>query len=243
MPIKDLPDYTRQMVIKYDAGFTGLEELAVRLKSIVPWDLRGNVIFMEDFESEVTEWSLTPSGTGSSAVRTSEHKWSGDWSIKLVAGDEVGAFAGMERLFPGNEATKLALFARLYFDNTATKLFLSGGYTVGDIDYLFGLIYYPDTGILAYSDENSVEQVLASGLTLGTDVHFWPLLLVIDCNTGYYVKAIFGGQEYDMTTFKMDTADPTGYDPRGAVGVTADSVGAVGSTIYVDDIVVVKNVP
>lgn len=46
MPIKDLPDYTREMVIKYDAGFIGLEELAYRLKSIVPWDLRGNVIFM-----------------------------------------------------------------------------------------------------------------------------------------------------------------------------------------------------
>ena len=49
---KDLPDYTREMILRYEGGFVGLEELAARLKSIVPWDLKGNILLLEDFESE-----------------------------------------------------------------------------------------------------------------------------------------------------------------------------------------------
>lgn len=243
MAVHDLPDYTREMIIKYTGGFIGLEELAYRLKSIVPWDLQGNVIFMEDFESEVTEWDLVPDGTGSSAARSSVRKWSGDWSIKLVAGDEVDASSYIERNYNGNEAVRLGFFSRLLLLSGTGAIILRGSFQVGAFDNHFALRFRPADQVLEYFDENGIWQTITLDWLGRVDGGWWPLLLVVDLTTGYYVKAFFGGTEFDLSAYKVEQEDATGFSFAGSLVVEVDAVGAEGGTIHVDDIVVVKNVP
>jgi hypothetical protein len=241
--VHDLPDYTREMIIKFTGGFIGLEELAYRLKSIVPWDLQGNVIFLEDFESEVTEWDLVVVGTLSSAARSSERKWSGDWSLKLVADDEVDATAYATRQFGVPDKTKLGIFTRLGFLNNQKEIIIECGVSQDNAQYQPALLYRGEANELYYRDDTDTFQLLASDVSLGlTEILWWPFLLVVDLETGKYVKAVVNNTTYDLSDKAMYDAG-AGVPFYGSVAVRANAVGAFGTTTYVDDIIVVKNVP
>lgn len=240
---KDLPDYTRQMVLKFDGGFVGLEELATRLGFIGPGDLRGNVVLMDSFESEETEWTLTPSGTGSAATRGSRHKYSGDWSLKLVAGNEVDAYAEAVRQIHHPGIGKYAMFGRLGW-NTGLRRWSYGLVSELAGTLLNARIRYtlPTTTLEVYAGAG-VWTVVSSSLTINsTGYIFHPIIIIADFSTGYYGKAYINDTEYDLSAYEIPSA-PASPGPYLEPGIYAFATGVTGCTLYTDDIIVVKNIP
>jgi len=240
---KDLPDYTRQVTIKYTGGFIGLEELAARLRSPVPWDLRGNIILAEDFETEETEWTLTTVGVGSAAVRQSRHKFSGDWAVKLVAGDEEDAFAAATRQIYHPGAGKLAIFGRIAWDEDLQRwLFGLMSELDGIARYAWVRYTLPTTTLEVYTGAGGWG-LLSDSLEIDTGGYvFHPILITLDLTTGSYEKLVLDDEEYDLSTYALGSAmfSP---GPYLEAGLYAYAVEDTGCTIYGDDIVIAKNLP
>lgn len=240
---KDLPDYTRKMVIEYTGGFVGLEELAARLKSIVPWDLRGNVLLMEDFETEETEWVFTDTGGASAVTRQSRHKHSGNWAIKLFVDDVADAKAFIQRYIAYPGAVKCGLFCRAKFNEDAQDLRLAGEFWDGTDRYNPVAKYDRANTTLSIWDNTLGEVPLDTALSIAHSALIWvPWLITFNLKTGLWDKIRFADMEYDISAYSMTTT-PVIRAKYGIAHVSGRVIGTTGFTMYVDDIVLVKNMP
>ena len=163
--------------------------------------------------------------------------------FRSTAGDEANAYASLDRVFSAPGEGKLAVFARVGFDENSPAVTLYGTGQVGATQYIFAIRYDVVAQELSYRDAASNYQVIGSSLILGMAAFDWyPFLLVVDLATGYYVRAIVNNTEYDLSAYTMESG-VSGTAPTGEVLVWSSAVGAAGGTFYVDDIIVVKNVP
>jgi hypothetical protein len=239
----DLPDYTRQVTIRYEGGFIGLEELAVRLGFPGVWDLRGNIVLMEDFESELTEWTDLSSGGTSSAIRSSRHKFSGDWSVKLYTDNIASAGAQLWRYFQHPGLVKYGLFARFAWDWDCQLIGLHADFTETDKAYDCYVEYDYGAGTLTVIRGDGGSGVVATDLYLAADRYIWiPILVTFDLATGYYDKLYFADREYDISTFPLDTSTG-GIYPYASITVYTERNASGSFTVYVDDIIIAKSVP
>jgi len=230
------------MVIEYTGGFIGLEELAARLKSIVPWDMRGNVVLAEDFETELTDWYDASRLGGSATSRTTRHKYSGNWSLKLYNGGVVGAEAYLYRYFHFPGLTKYAAFARFCWDDSGRRVVLYLELRSGTQEFEILAAYDLPTTTLHVMTTGGAYHDLTVDLDLGEAVYTWyPLMVTFDLRTRLYNRLYFADKEYDISSIAIPYAS-AGADPRGMIEVGATYGDAVPFTAYVDDVVLAKNV-
>jgi len=238
----DLPDYTRQMVLRYEGGFIGLEELAARLGSVVPWDLQGNILLAENFESEETEYELYAETVASTATRSSRHKFLGDWGIKLTTANAVDEYTCLAANILGPTTGKVAVFALLGLVDPVREILITANTWDGTTYHHPALKYTRTTQVLAILDEGEVWRTVAGGLILGTAAFRWyPFRLDFDLATGYYHKAYVAGVEYDLSGYANRGTATTG-PPRINTVISNYAIAGVGSTVYLDSLVIAKNI-
>lgn len=243
MEVRDLPDYTREMIIKYTGGFIGLEELAARLRSPVPWDMRGNVVFIEDFESELTEWELGPSGSGCTAARTGLHKFLGDWSLKMYKAAGAAKEVQIYRSFHYPGAVKYGAFARFAWDADLQIFTLRVDFLDGSDNYVVLVSYNLTTTTLSVFTTGEVLTPVDSALTIGCgELIFYPVLVTFDLESGLYDKLYFADQEYDISSVAI-YSEPSTEAPMAEVTLGLDTDGAGDFTVYCDGVIITKNMP
>lgn len=239
----DKPDYVQTITVYHEGGFAGLEELATRLGFIGPYNLQGNIVLMEDFESELTEWLAACDALGSTATRSSRHKFSGDWSVKLYNVGSVNAIASIYRYihFPGS--VKCAVFCRFCWDSSCDKVVLAIDLYNGTNEYYPEVYYDLPTTTLAVLTTGDTYFEVSTALSLSPGGYTWfPFLLIFDLETGYYDKLYVGDTEYDISSVPL-CSSAEGFDPSGFVKAQAKMGDAAAFTVYVDDIIIAKNVP
>jgi len=242
MTVKDLPDYTRQMVIKYEGGFVGLEELAIRLGFIGPWDLRGNVILMDDFESELTEWATDTEAGGSSVARSSTHKYSGDWSVKLSIAALVNGYASIIRRLLPPGLLRYGLFARFGWEYNYGLISLYLNYMTGTTRYTVDVDYDALAGTLVVYPHGGGTHTVASDLWVSFSGFKWiPMLVTFDMATKCYDKIYFADVEYDVSGVEIAHSGTTA-KPCIEVNPMAFNEAANAWTCYIDDVLLAKNV-
>jgi len=239
----DLPDYTRQVTIRYEGGFLGLEELAVRLGFPGVWNLKGNIILMEDFESELTEWADESTGT-CTATRSSRHKFSGDWALKLYNPGGAGAIQSITRRYFQNPGSgKFAVFSRWCWTTGNVDNLIGVAISKGTTNYFAEVRYnlISPLTLYIYTTGGTYYEVDAA-LDVSPDDYAWfPVLLTFNLDTGYYDKLYFADQEYDISDVPMYSAE-LGGDVVASVYVGTGEEETEFTT-YVDDIIIAKNVP
>jgi hypothetical protein len=241
--MRDLPDWTRQVTIRYEGGFIGLEELAVRLGFPGTYNLQGNVVLMEDFESEDTEWLAACDALGSTAARSSRHKHSGDWAIKLYNVDELTAYARYYRSFYFPGMGKYAIFAWFGWAATCGKATLFAEFCNGTKESYIQVDYDEPLTTLSVKTTGWTDHSVDTALHLSTSEYCWyPILVTFDLTTGYYDKLYVADQEYDISDIPLDYEN-AGISPTGLLFVGTEQGDTAPFTVYVDDIIVLKNVP
>jgi len=240
---KDLPDYTRSMTIEYTGGFMGLEELATRLGFIAPWDVHGNLVMMEDFETEETEWTLHADLFGSTCTRQTRRKWSGDWSIKMVIVNNIAAGCYVSRDLCAPPLVKYGLFARIAWDEFVKRVILGITLQRDGWQYPVQVGYNAITEELDLYDPDGIATVFARGVSLKyVDFIWYPWLITFDLANLRYDKFYLAEREYDLSSYIIDATEVVEED-YSEPSVNAENIAGVGFTCYVDDIVLVKNVP
>lgn len=243
MPPTDYPDWTTPVTQITTLGFAGLEELAARLGSIVPWDVQGNIVLMEDFESELLEWEDTSTGALCTATRSSRHKYSGDWSAALYSVGGALLEATLERWFQYPGLKKYALFARVYLDQDSQEVTFTLQFWNGTTRFTIRVYYNPkDTQLWIGSDAPGIN-IIDADLVLVDDYDAWfPMLVTFDLETGYYDKLYFAHMEYDISAYPLLTFE-TDAPPVAKIELAVESFVAGAFTVHFDDIILAKNVP
>lgn len=237
------PDFGMYAAKETVSGLADVGELVARLGSIVTYDRRGDIVWLDDFESDILKWSYTTFGTGGSFEATAETARNGGFCAKLTTPTGELANITIIKKVPYPVLGKFGYEASFTKDDDHDFILLSS--------YLFDGTNYKYAGIkvditnsrLMYIDSKGIWQSLATGITLyeAKDL-FYTLKFVVDWVNSKYVRAIFANIEYDLSTYGVytfgDTRAP--YLTIQVMEVTATEAAIIG---YVDDVILTQNEP
>ncbi len=241
---RDLPDGTRKMVLEFSGGLVGLEELAARLGSIVPWNMQGNVFLQEDFEGTLVNWTTETAGVGSVVALTTTYYRSSAQSLNLKAANLAGAYARAKRYLPHLGSKKYGFACALTLDALSEDTEFLATFKLRDI-YTYSGIKISKPAKMVYAK---------TGAGVWTPVYDLPgqkeitglfnlLEFTVDLVNGVYGKLRFNDTETNLGAFALSSVDNLTDESYIMLEVAVNAVAGVGGTIYVDDIVAVRNVP
>lgn len=227
-----------------------MAELAVRLGSIVTFDRRGNVVWLDDFEGGINCWRAGYQGTGAGVASSAESVRNGAFSAKLTPGNAEDDYAWAGHYCPYPVVSKVGFEISFALDDDTPLLdpelkATSFTHTLRDGSYYHyaELQYLSADRKLQYRDENLAWQDLATNLLLHTyKTLFHTVKLVIDLSTQKYVRAILDNVEYDMSTLSYYYTSGTSA-AYWWQGVRAIARKTTNPSVYVDDAILTQNEP
>lgn len=240
---RDLPDWHTLTAQSTVHEITDLGELAVRLCSIVSFDRRGDVVWMDCFECGIGKWEGDSSGADSAVVEDTTRSRNGNTSCKLMAGSTVDHYADINHYQP---IPVLATFlgCELSFQiSLAESVRLRIRIWDGTNQITFNVQYDRVNSKLQYSDSSGVWQDIVTGITLQTSqTMFHTLKVVVDPTAVEYVRVVL-----DSITYPLDglscVSTPSGASPAMMFGMRNTGRSGYNDAVYVDDAIITQNEP
>jgi len=220
-----------------------LGELAVRLGSIVNFDRKGDVMWLDDFEDDISKWKSQLTGDRGSVLWSPNHPHSKGFSLKATTGatneDEVYLskfFAppvlsriGYEYHFTSHEKLGYIIFALQVMEGGSRKL-ASVKYTRAT---QLWQRFVTDVGWVDLSPTMELEE----GEYAYNTVKF-----VLDFVTNYQVSLIVNKTTYDLSSFPLRTRD-WDYEDGMKAEITIRNNSAAAAIIYFDSVIITQNEP
>ena len=228
-----------------EADPVSLAELAARLGSIVTYDRRGEVVWLDDFEDNINKWNSSFGAAGGSLALSTDESRSGSNSAKLIC--PTGGYAIMNRTLPYTPSPKLGFEAHECFPTagnitrvldlgvlTTTKQFeFEIRYDWTDaVTGTWKIYTYPTTWV-TLSGIPSIEAI--AGL-------FHAIKVVVDLENGKYVRLLVDGIAYDISQYTPNWGVNTN-PPRITPTIYHAARAGQQDTIYVDDVIITRNEP
>lgn len=220
-----------------------LGELAVRLGSIVTYNRAGMVLLLDGFETGLNAWTIGTYGVGSSVVLTSDKAYNGGACVLMDSGTGANPIAQMIRFTPVRVPTRMGFQVFFSPDN---DLYTMG---IGIISNriptarTFLVEYKHSTGELLYYRPGPGWTVFASMGEQYFDNDDWHnIKMIIDTETGEYVRCYFDDKVYDMSGFLPYTED-WARGPMEYIVLTTWGTALLAGVNYVDNVVVTFNEP
>lgn len=217
-------------------------ELAARLGSIVTYDRRGDVVFIEDFNGGMSAWDCGGEGVVSCDLMA-KPTVSGSLAIRLTppVGDGLECWA--RRVVPYPVLSKIGVEA-WFTANTNLKYFSVQlwFYTAGSI-IEFEARYNHTNGKIEIEDpEGTWNDIGTPGTAVVAVPVFNVIKMVVDILSGDYVRVIYNDHEYDASAKSGVVAGGVGIKML-SVKVLSENSGDVVLTTDVDNIIVTQNEP
>jgi len=237
------PDYGLYSRKSTTFGLADLGELVARLGGINTFDRRGDTVWQDDFESDVSRWSATIAGAGGSVVASSKHARNGAFSAKITAGDGMGSSTMIRRRFavPASGRIGFEISFSVESDTRIIELHLGGN--PGSNKFAAAIRYSHADSELLYYDTVPAWVPFATGIELREyDELFHTAKLVVDLATHKYVRFILGRTEYDMTAYEFYHT-PLVEVPYMHTQFQLYGPGLVNPVCYADDAIMTQNEP
>lgn len=220
-----------------------LAELAARLNSIVTFDRRGDVFWMEDFSAGLQRWTTGGAGTGLSVSISPASYRSAGYSAKLIPGSDGARNAQIYTRFPYPHLAKTGLEVAFTIGDQHEYFYLRTTIYTGALYMLAEIKYDVTTGILSYRDSTFTYVALNPPLVLyASTALFHHLKLVVDALNYEYVRVTLDNEAHDMANIATYTHAST-QNPHILVNIYYKAVAGNNPTAYVDDIIVTQDEP
>lgn len=217
---------------------TDMGELAARLGSIVTFDRRGNVLFLDDFESGFSKWIAT-GDAGFSAAQSADYARSGGFSAKLVTGPVAGNEIIISKRTPYPTLSSVGFefsFSHNSEIDITNTIFLYDGTN----SYGFEVAYNRASGILVINT-GSFERLM-SGLFLYQDYTlFHTIKLVVDLETKKYIRLILDNNVFTNLSRCAPNIFASAIAPVLETYTIVTTPIAAPATVYIDDTIVTQN--
>uniref|UniRef100_A0A6M3LZR8 Uncharacterized protein n=1 Tax=viral metagenome TaxID=1070528 RepID=A0A6M3LZR8_9ZZZZ len=237
------PDFGAYAAKVTVGSLADMAELAARLGSIVTLDRRGDVIFFDDFEAPILNWTGKELGVGHEERLYPDKAFMGSQSVYLDPGGEMGDSTFIVRRFHatpnqcyGLEARKYQVLANAYFNITIWI------YTDSKV-YKAHWVYNSEEEKLFILDSGGEEKEIAANIkTYRLRDEWFPTKLVIDSLNWKYVRGLFLGKEYDLSDELMEE-DTTDVPPCIELFAGVDNVTGTPTGVLYDNIILTQNEP
>jgi len=238
-----LPDYGLDAAKETVYGLADLGELAARQKSIVTFDRRGDIIWLDDFESSLNKWEDRGVDLGHDAAISNAYARNGAFSCKLTCGRD-GDFEGIIHTYkPPPVLSKVGLEVHWTRPGTSfISIYFRLEITHGAKSWDARIRFLSATATLQYWDGAVFRDIEAGVGVRANHLLFSPLKFVIDLDGDVYSRLILHHRSWDLSSYAV----PTG--GGGALRDTRISILAVGATgvntpLYIDDVILTQNEP
>jgi len=204
--VHTLPDYTSKWKMNKISANVDNAELAARLGSPVTFDRRGNVVWYDDFEGTTLNWRAFGTGGATLVAIVADRSWTGSQSAKLTTGATTDDNQSMFKQFHLPSDYKLGFEAWFDFAAVDIEVTLVATIYTGTYRHIGGLELHTSDNSISYIDAALARQPLGTMNWSGIVNHHWmPVKLVVDYASHYYVRAIVGNEEFDMSAIPMNT--------------------------------------
>lgn len=241
--VHTLPDWTTKYNLTTIFSQIDTGELAVRLKSIVSYDRRGNVFFMDDFESSVIHWivpALLKSGT---AELSTDYARSGNQSLAMTPDAGLDETVYVYRYLPHPVLSKIGLEVSFTCPIEMQYIILRALFICNDIYSTTGLLFHPGSDSVFYwgSDGQWHDFAYNWFIDISPDL-FFTMKYVVDLTTGKYVRCLVNEKSYDLSEHSYHT-EPADVNPYMFIDMTVCNGGDTTPTAYFDDVILTQNEP
>lgn len=220
-----------------------LGELAARLGSAVTFDRRGDVIFIDSFDSGYHKWIASYGGDGGGVHISTKTARTGAYSTKLVTGKASTGHASLDKYHFEPVLSKVGLEASFAPISADPLTRLSIYHYTGEGYYLFQVRYDYATETLEYLDSGPHWHELAAGLAFFPNyTSFNSLKLVVDLEDNEYERVVFNANTYPLKDVAAVWV-PGESAPYMALGISAVGDADDNYTVYLDDVIFTQNEP
>lgn len=220
-----------------------LTELAARLDSIVTFDRRGDVVWIDDFESGIGKWQLVRNNLAGARASSAEYARSGAFSCKITAGDAATNWAGIQHYGPRPVLSKVGFEFSFSFYEETDRIRMEMEVYDGEY-WVDSLIQFnPQAYTLEYLGSDNNLHEFATGVYRRDYLWlFHTAKVVVDFTTRKYVRFILDDAEYDLSAHAaysiLNAASPVVYY---LIDHRIDGVSY--PDMYVDDVIITQNEP
>lgn len=219
------------------------DELAARLGSIVTFDRRGDVIYLDTFENGLISFAVTYSGLLASVGLSLERAKQGLFSCKLVPGSSHDLYAGL--IWYGFQPLLSKLGAEISFtvEDNISQYELSVYYYMGTNYYAFRIRWVRSSETLELYNHLGIWETVLSDVSLYSySSLFNTIKLVADPATAHYVRALINSQSVDLSAY-YSGAWISGEQPQLRIEAVAYGTSEQNPTCYSDAFIVTQNEP
>jgi hypothetical protein len=237
-----LPDFGTTTPKETIFGQVDIGELAVRLGSIVSYDRRGDVFYLENFTNGINQWTFTQAG-GSGAISLSNERflYSGI-SAKITVGVGAGSWSYISRDFPLPVYSRIGMELALAFDNEITVIELGMRVFDGATEHEYRVQYWTNTFDLKLL-VGGVWTTIANAPCYYTDeTQFHHIKLVGDFKTDSHVRLLFNENGYDISSYAI-TMSPSVSLQTARYEIYLYSDDALTRYAWLDHIILTQNEP
>ena len=220
-----------------------LAELAARLGSILTFDRRGNVTFLEDFEGSLERWITHFEGTGGKVESTAAAARSGAFAAALTTGNLIGKYAYISHWMPMPILSRMGAEFSFCWWWYASIVQLDFNYATPDGGYRAQVRYNWQEQKIEYCPGDFDWQTLATGIKLerGNQL-FHTIKVVADFPRKKYTRLILDSTSLDLSYLDLATYPPVSY-PRLVLEIRTVAAENQNVLTYIDDAIITQNEP
>lgn len=219
-------------------------ELAARMGSIVTFDRRGNVVWMDEFENGLGPWEWSGSGANNAVNLGTEITMHGSLAAYLHPGEEELGEALIRHNLPfpvlGGIGIEVAFVPQEHLRTFSIILFLYDGarrydyqarynHTAGHVGVCTGDDVFPSVGVPGIQGEGYHNHCI--------------MKMVANCVTHKFERVLFNNHVYDASAHTVYSVVDTDTKPVMVAYITAENTGVYLFDVPVDYAIVTQNEP
>jgi hypothetical protein len=222
---------------------TDIAELAARLGSIVTYDRRGDVIFLDSFEDGIVKWEQSGTGTGNEATISTDRALTGGKSCALTAGEGSGGRSTIYKFIAAKTTQAIGIGVSFNINEDTTTFDIKGVYQRPEGSWYSDIIIDVENDRIRYRDGIGLPHTLIDDITLESRANtFNTAKLVLDTEKKEYLRFMINNESEDMSGIELMSA--AGTDARTFLAqFDHKSDHDDNKTMYVDNVIVTLNEP
>lgn len=237
------PDWGADAAKKTVYSGIDLAELAARLGSIVKYDRRGDVVWLDDFTDGLEAWRAQSTVVGDLPAWSAAYFKSGGFSCRLHTSAVAARGSAILRYFSIPVLSKMGLEVcfTCELNLTLNTIYIVIANAVAT--YHYHIRYNSDNNRLEYAPSAVAWTPFATGvIPYPTEHLFHNLKMVIDAVKGEFIGVIFGDTVYSLAGIAAYTLAGVG-TPYAQALIMLENTGDAAREMYVDDVIFTQNEP
>lgn len=233
------PDFGMYQLAETIYRLSDMGELAVRLGSIVSYDRRGDVIFMDDFEGGGQKW-FDPTAY---IVVSTDYAFSGSFSCKLTPPLGTGLPRQIATLLFPSVLSKMGFEATLMLHSDVNITGIAFQHNVDGAAHLYHIRHQIAAQTLEYQTGTFDYTEFANGLLLQNGDPTWhKFKMVVNLVTNKFERLMIDAHTFDVSTLSP-LVGSTGNRNSLTALIKCNRTEGGTKSFYVDNVIITQNEP